>query len=149
MPRLRSLLWELPQNVLGLATLASEALGGRIVRIEREGGRLVVESTGTGISLGHFVFWSRRSNRWHLMDARNRAHELGHAKQSALLGPLYLPVVGVPSSARAVYALLFREVTGRRWDRYYDGYPERWADRLGGVDRSVAPSPTVVSEHGA
>jgi hypothetical protein len=26
-------------------------------------------------------------------------------------------------------------VTGRPWTRYYEGYPENWADRLGGVVR--------------
>ncbi len=134
-PRLRAILWELPQDLLGALTYASERLRGRIVRVEREGERIVVESTGTGISLGHFVFWSRQTNRWHFMDERNRRHELGHARQSALLGPLYLPIVGVPSSARAIYAMLHREVTGRRWEHYYDGFPERWADELGGVER--------------
>lgn len=148
MPRLRSVLWELPQDLLGAAALAGEAVSGRIVAIEVEDGRLVIESTGTGVSLGHFVFWSRRDNRWHLMDERNRAHELGHAKQSALLGPLYLPIVGVPSVGRAVYAMLFREVTGARWTRYYEGFPERWADELGGVDRAVAPWASRMSEHG-
>ena len=48
---------------------------------------------------------------------------------------LYLPVVGLPSISRAGYALVYREVTGRQWTRYYEGFPERWADRLGGVSR--------------
>ena len=52
-----------------------------------------------------------------------------------MLGPLYLPVVGLPSISRAAYALVYREVTGRQWTRYYDGFPEDWADRLGGVQR--------------
>jgi len=63
------------------------------------------------------------------------AHELGHTKQSRLLGPLYLPVVGLPSISRAAYALVHREVTGKQWTGYYEGYPENWADRLGGVCR--------------
>jgi hypothetical protein len=130
-----SLAWEAPQTALGVAVLALEAARGRIVNMEVEGDRLVVESKGTGISLGHIVFWSPESSRWHDLDKRNRAHELGHTKQSRLLGPLYLPVVGLPSVSRAAYALLYREVTGGQWTRYYDGYPEDWADRLGGVQR--------------
>lgn len=119
------MLWELPQNVLGALTFVSERARGRVVHVEREDGRFVVETEGTAISLGHVVFWSRRSSRWHDLDA----------VQSKMLGPLYLPIVGVPSTARAIYAFAYREVTGRKWTRYYDGFPERWADRLGGVDR--------------
>ncbi len=130
-----ALAWEAPQTALGIAMLAAEAVRKRIVQIEVEDGRLVVESTGTGISLGHLVFWSRENSRWHDLDLRNRAHELGHTRQSRLLGWLYLPVVGLPSISRAGYALVYREVTGRQWTRYYEGFPERWADRLGGVDR--------------
>jgi hypothetical protein len=130
-----SLAWEAPQTALGLAMLGSEAARKRIRRIEVEGGRMVVESSGTGISLGHIVIWSRESSRWHDLDLRNRAHELGHSKQSRLLGWLYLPLVGLPSISRAAYALAFREVTGEQWTGYYEGYPENWADRLGGVIR--------------
>jgi hypothetical protein len=130
-----SLVWEGPQTALGALVLAVEAARRRIVQVEVEAGRLVVESKGTGISLGHIVFWSRENSRWHDLDLRNRAHELGHTRQSRMLGWLYLPVVGLPSISRAAYALVYREVTGRQWSHYYDGYPENWADRLGGVRR--------------
>lgn len=129
------MLWEAPQSLLGLAMLATEAARKRVVDIEVEDGRLLVESIGTGISLGHVVFWCRENNRWHDLDLRNRAHELGHTKQSRMLGWLYLPMIGLPSISRAAYALVYREVTGRQWTRYYEGYPEKWADRLGGVCR--------------
>lgn len=127
--------WELPQNVVGLALLGVEGLRGSIVEIRWERERVMIETTGSAISLGLFVFWCRRSNRWHELDERNQDHEYGHSIQSRMLGPLYLPVVGVTSSARAIYALGYREVTGRKWDRYYAGFPEDWADRLGGVRR--------------
>ena len=52
-----------------------------------------------------------------------------------MLGPLYLPLVGVPSVLRVIYSVGYREVTGKQWQGYYDGYPEDWADRLGGVSR--------------
>lgn len=54
---------------------------------------------------------------------------------AALLGVEGLPIIGLPSISRAGYALLYREITGRTWTGYYEGYPEKWADRLGGVDR--------------
>jgi hypothetical protein len=130
-----SFAWEAPQTALGMVMLGAEAARRRIVNIEVEDGRLLIESTGTGISLGHIVFWSRECSRWHELDVRNRAHELGHCEQSRLLGWLYLPLVGLPSISRAAYAFVFREVTGQQWTRYYEGYPENWADRLGGVTR--------------
>lgn len=133
--RAASYLWEAPQSMLGVAMLGAEAARGRILNVDVERGRVVVESRGTGISLGYFVFWSQQSSRWHELDARNRGHELGHAEQSRMLGWLYLPVVGVPSISGAAYAFLYRELTGRRWTGYYERYPERWADQLGGVVR--------------
>ena len=135
--RTLSVAWEAPQTALGVVVLGAEVARKRIVDIEVENGRLVVQSKGTGISLGYIVFWSRESSRWHELDDRNRAHELGHTKQSRMLGWLYLPVIGLPSISRAGYALLYRQLTGRPWTRYYDGYPERWADRLGGVRRDA------------
>jgi hypothetical protein len=75
-----------------------------------------------------------------VLDERTRAHEHGHTFQSRLFGPLYLPLVGVPSVSRVLYAIAYRELTGRRWQGYFDGYPEDWADELGGVDRRKAAS---------
>lgn len=69
------------------------------------------------------------------MSLGRKAFSLAWEGQSRMLGWLYLPVVGLPSISRAAYALLYREVTGRQWTGYYDGYPENWADRLGGVQR--------------
>ncbi len=130
-------LWELPQSSLGFALLMGARAAGRVRGEEREHGRLFVEVGGLAVSLGHFVFWSGESTRWHHNDAETRAHEWGHTFQSRALGPLYLPLVGVPSSARALYAVAYREVTGRRWRGYFDGYPEVQADRYGGVDREA------------
>jgi hypothetical protein len=128
--------WELPQNLLGLSLLAIEGAAGTVIEARRERGRLVIRSRASAVSLGHFVFWSQRESRHFTLDERTRDHELGHALQSRLLGPLYLPVVGVPSAARAAYAILYREVTGVKWPHYFSGYPEAWADRLGGVERA-------------
>lgn len=116
--------WELPQNLLGVALLAFTRR--RIIESRREAGRLFLRTRSTGVSLGWFVFWCT--------DESIRRHEYGHTIQSRLLGPLYLPLVGLPSVLRALYARAYRRRTGRWWPRYFDGYPENWADRLGGVD---------------
>ncbi len=134
--------WELPQNVLGAALLASHVARRTVrgVKLERE--RVMVEIGSIGaVSLGLFVFWTDRDNRYVPVGPENRDHEFGHSIQSRMLGPMYLPIVGVTSELRVVYAFAHRHVTGRRWAGYYDGFPENWADRLGGVDRTLRPRP--------
>ena len=129
------LVWELPQSALGVAVLGAELAVGSARSVERRHGRLFVESSWNAVSLGYVVFWRRRSDRYFALDEHTREHEYGHTFQSRLLGPLYLPLVGVPSALRVLFAIAYREITGRRWAGYFDGYPERWADSLGGVDR--------------
>ena len=57
-------------------------------------------------------------------------HEYGHTIQSAILGPLYLPVIAIPSLiwANSPGLSRYRVRSGRS---YYSFYPERWADQLG------------------
>jgi len=142
MRRLAFAIWELPQNALGAANFAISGVLGRVERVARDRGRVMIElRSGAAVSLGAFVFWTRHDNPWVPVGEENRDHEFGHSIQSRLLGPLYLPFVGVPSSARAMYAVAYRVVRGKRWAHYYDGYPESWADRLGGADRSLRPRP--------
>lgn len=126
-------LWELPQDALGLVVLGAAQVLGDVVAVDRDKGRLFVESRSLGISLGYFVFWSRGHNRYFRPDSLMKRHEYGHSFQSRWLGPLYLPLVGVPSVSRVLYGMAYREVKGTRWQSYYAGYPESWADRLGGI----------------
>lgn len=130
-----SLAWELPQSLLGLAVLGAELAIGTVRGVQRDRGRIFVESRLNAVSLGAFVFWSRGESRYFVLDDSTRDHEYGHTFQSRLFGPLYLPLVGVPSVLRVLIAVGYREVTGQRWGGYFDGYPERWADQLGGVTR--------------
>ncbi len=141
MKRLALALWELPQNALGLALWGVERALGTAVDLERQDGRWMIESKLNAVSLGHFVFWCPpRQSRYFVLDDQTRAHEFGHTFQSRWLGPLYLPLVGLPSVMRVLYAVAYREVTGQRWTHYFDGYPEAWADRLGGVVRERSRS---------
>jgi hypothetical protein len=135
------MLWELLQTVLGLVVFAAMVAGGRARNRATLGGRLVVRTASVGVSLGFLVFWFPASEEGCVPLAEDPIlrHELGHAVQSAWLGPLYLLAVGVPSFARAVYATMYAARHRRPWAGYYRGYPENWANRLGGV---VESSPT-------
>lgn len=63
-----------------------------------------------------------------------KAHEYGHTVQSIILGPFYLPVIGLPSLIRANVAPFSRNWKSGKTD-YYAFYTERWANRLGKARR--------------
>lgn len=58
-------------------------------------------------------------------------HETGHSKQSIYLGWVYHLVISIPSIIRFWYKSLCKKTSS--W--YFSGYPENWADKLGGVTR--------------
>ncbi len=80
-----------------------------------------------GISLGLFIFTPDVDEEW----CREMAiHEYGHTRQSLMLGPLYLLVIGLPSIVweRSRWC---RKQRRERQVPYSWFYTERWADRLG------------------
>ncbi len=80
---------------------------------------------GGGVSLGMFVFLGHGSREKRLL-----LHEYGHTVQSLILGPLYLPVVGIPSFLWAGLPAC-RKMRRQKGISYYSFYPEKWADHLG------------------
>ena len=77
----------------------------------------------SGLSLGGFLFLPE--SRPELL-----VHEYGHTVQSLLLGPLFLPVVGLPSIFWAGLPSMVR-LRRERHISYYAKFPEHWANRLG------------------
>lgn len=116
--------WQLPQNLIGLLLVL-------ILQPEEsydmDGCRLYYATRMCGgISLGRYVIvrsWMKDYT------GNTERHELGHAKQSRMLGWFYLFVIGIPS---LLWAAWWNE--GRN-KSYYAFYTERWADTLGGVNR--------------
>ena len=113
-------LWELPQNLVGLALTKMLAPG----RLEtyRDAWILRTEKMRGGISLGRYIIVNARQSN-PVIDR----HEWGHTRQSRLLGPFYLPAIGIPS---LLWAAWWRP--GRKRG-YFSFYTERWADRLAGI----------------
>ena len=58
------------------------------------------------------------------------AHEYGHTIQSCILGPLYFPLIGLPSLIWC-HGKRFEQKRQRGIYRYSDFYSERWANHLG------------------
>ena len=57
-------------------------------------------------------------------------HECGHVKQSRILGPLYLFVIGIPSIIHAALPCKKCKETN-----YYHFYTEKWANKLMGIEK--------------
>lgn len=129
-------LWELPQNLLGIALFRIYSAGCDSLEAPYGDARILYsERMRGGISLGRYIIlpWRYRddgSARSYI--GMTRRHEYGHTLQSRRLGWLYLIVIGLPSITWAWAHSTFRGL----WTvDYYSFCTERWADRLGGVER--------------
>lgn len=119
-------LWQLPQNLLGLGLIALCKV--RHIGIQKIDGIYVLEHFWAGgVSLGNYIFL-------HTCDSSQKsiAHERGHQKQSQMLGPFYLIIVGIPSAIWCTCAKYSPKISRE----YFDHFPENWADKLGGVQRT-------------
>lgn len=75
------------------------------------------------ISLGKYVLLHVH----HYNDDIVVKHELGHQKQSFILGWLYLPIIGLPS---LIWANCFEKYRQKKKISYYSFYTEKWANKL-------------------
>lgn len=118
-------LWQLPQNLCGL--IYKEFIKEDIICQVQEGSGFKIYLTRSnrgGVALGEYVFvWQRYTDL-----SRVIQHETGHVRQSRILGPLYLLVIGIPS----VVHLLLHDYFGH--DNYYHFYTEKWANKLAGLE---------------
>ncbi len=120
--------WGILQNAAG----AIVYLINKKCRHERFHGAVVtyIDKPGFGgIALGAFVFINEKGgDEYWLHDTR--LHEYGHTVQSAVLGPIWLFVIALPSAvwANAPFCARARKRRGRS---YYALYCERWANKAG------------------
>lgn len=128
-------IWQLPQNLLALIL--------RVIYAWYFGKPFMAEyydikywwfpKWRCGVSLGNYVLLG--TNYLNSMDTI--AHEYGHTRQSRMLGPMYLLVIGLPSAMGNLWDRWFH----RKWSYkdcckwYYNQPWEKWADKLGGVER--------------
>ena len=93
----------------------------------------------SGVSLGMFVFVTKEPYFYdklkdgYTKDELSRrllVHEYGHTIQSLILGPLYLIVIGIPSTLWGFLPNLHKK---RKDDQisYFSFFTEDWANRLG------------------
>lgn len=118
-------IWQLPQNIVGWIYYRYLLEKGKLMNIGSYNEVIIyTKDTPGGVSLGKYVFISPRASE------NTLKHEYGHTRQSLMLGPLYLVVIGLPS---LMWALLHRRIAPRK--SYYWFYTEHLADKLGKVKR--------------
>lgn len=128
MKKIFSYLWQLPQNLCGLF-YRSISRNNRIAEVENNDSRGVdakvyLQRHSGGVTLGKYIFICQ--------DYKNKdiviKHECGHVKQSKILGPLYLIVIGLPS---IIWAVTYNYILPNK--SYYWFYTEKWANKLMGI----------------
>ena len=110
-------IWQFPQNILGFLMI-------KIMRAKHNGIFFKCPLFHSGVSLGNYMIFDYRI----YVELNDYRHECGHQKQSLYLGWFYLPLIGLPSMMRNI---LHRFIN---FD-YYSLPWEKWADKLGKVDR--------------
>ena len=113
--------WGLPQNVIGAA---AALVTFRRPHYAFRTAFVTEWPLGSGLSLGLFVFVPSNCPQRLLM------HEYGHCVQSLMLGPLYLPLIVLPSLLWAGLPA-FERIRRVRGISYFDMPIEHWADVLG------------------
>ena len=126
--------WELPQNILGAFLFIFFAVFSDSAILDDDDSLEMYSPMMRGaISLGIFRVYAYKylGNGARYVELV-RKHEKGHRKQSVMLGPLYLIVIGLPS---LIWAALHSYVKRLGAVDYYSFYTEKWADRLSNVKR--------------
>ena len=121
--------WQLPQNLCGLAWKCIKK-DSRITQVDNDDSRSVnaevwLMKAGGGVTLGKYIFISQTYTDQEAVIK----HECGHVKQSLILGPLYLVVIGIPSILHAALNGYIGCCTNHK-EGYYHFYTEKWANKL-------------------
>lgn len=109
--------WQILQNLIGL--LYMFMIKKSIVNsVHTEQYSVYYKEGRGGVSLGRYIFVYKYTSPNVVL------HEYGHVRQSRMLGPLYLFVIGIPSIIHAAV---------HNCKNYYHFYTEKWANKLAGL----------------
>lgn len=117
-------IWQLPQIVAAfIYFLYLDCKGEVLDTCTYKGTLVLIKEKGCGnVTLGDHIFLSPYAT-----DTTVK-HEYGHTRQSLMLGPLYLIIIGIPS---IIWAAIHKKIVPNK--DYDDFYTEAWANKLGGV----------------
>lgn len=124
-------IWQLPQNLLGVLwrNIKKDSIITDISNndIKSVGAKAYLIKAGGTVTLGKYVFISQTYRD----QGTTIKHECGHVKQSKMLGPLYLIVIGIPS---ILHAWLNDYIGCDEESDYSHFYTEKLADKLMGIN---------------
>lgn len=129
-------IWGFPQSLLGLINF--------LIHIKEKHylyhGAVITEwNNKSSVSLGMFVFVTAEPFFYEELkdeyskeelSARLLVHEYGHTIQSLLIGPLYLIVIGIPSTLWGFLPYFYNKRKNERLS-YFSFFTEKWANQLG------------------
>lgn len=115
-------LWQIPQNLLAFIIIGFLGYLCYYAGKFKEAKLVHTEYIISSFSLGDYIFTFPSSSE----DIRK--HELGHCRQSKILGWLYLPVIAMPSLLLNIYCKILRALK-KPYD-YSNFYTEKWANKL-------------------
>ena len=117
--------WGLPQTLIGLIVYL---IYRKCPHDRFHGATVTYWGKRSSMGTGMFLFIGEAENP--KINQQLLVHEYGHAVQSLLLGPLILPIMGIPSF---LWAMLppCRRLRREKGISYYAFYPESSANRLG------------------
>ena len=118
-------IWQLPQNLIGFGykLFIYEDILDHLTNTS-EHYTVYLKETDGGVTLGKYIFVYKKFNNLPYVVQ----HESGHVKQSKILGPLYLIIIGIPS---LLWASTHRSLAPNK--NYYWFYTEAWANKLAGI----------------
>lgn len=122
--------WGIPQTIVGFVLYLRYKSKNHSIYY---GSILTKWDRSDGISLGLFVFVPNDIGvSKGLQEYYNKMaiHEYGHTIQSLILGPLYLPIVGVISLLWSSLPM-FKRIRKEKKLPYSFCFTESWADKLG------------------
>ena len=130
--------WGILQNLIGLTMWLVLRIFGKDQRRGRFRYASVTGWPNRGsMGMGMFIFASRQLELRDLQDEQPGtyeehilSHEYGHTVQSAILGPFYLFIIGIPSILWCNFPPAAKRWRSGKKD-YESFYPEKWATRLG------------------
>ena len=122
-------IWGFPQTLVGLAVLLAHR--GR-PRFRYHGAIVTTWNSHKALSSGPFVFMNGSGDTQtakQSVDESLLVHEYGHTIQSLILGPMYLPTIGLPSVIWLNFPG-FKHWRRRTGTSYYSFFTERSANHL-------------------
>ena len=132
--RILTEIWQFPQHIIAYVIILINCKSIKLM-VSKDGisHYLVDHLFNSAISLGNYIFLDSDGN----FSYKTIKHEFGHQKQSLMLGPLYLIIIGLPSIIGNIIDRIKYKYFRRYYDPdfYYKQPWEAWADKLGGVVR--------------